>query len=240
MTPFNNNDNFSHFRRYLLVISSVLAVFGGSDIRVELAPVVGNASLVGRVWALYALVWLFSLYAFFGFVVYFYTERLTGFSVFLSDAKREGVRHYLHHLGRRSGWAAQRTEARGEVSVWPMDIEVEIYKHFEPEAQSRGYGSERPAQNVVEQGFVRINRFLWSMLVVRSLSARLLFGPTFFQYVLPPLWLVAAVLLANNSGWTGSLESVWASAWNESTQAPRRPDVLQPTMCEWKVEDRKH
>lgn len=157
----------------------------------------------------------------------------------MSDVKREGVRRYLHRLGQRNGWLAQRTEPSEEVSVWPMDIEVEIYKHFESEHLVRDAG--RPAQKVMEQGYVRINRPVWALLVLRSIVLRLAFGPTFFQYVLPVVWAVAAVLIANTSGWTGSIHSVWMSATaDDASRAARKPiEVLQSTMCEWRLPERK-
>lgn len=239
MNPSEIPDNFSQFRRRLLWASTLLAILGGANIRFERVPLVNQALPDARIWVLYAALWLFWLYAAVGLAVYFQVERRAAFGALMADVKREGVRRYLHRLGQRHGWLAQRTEPRDEVSVWPMDIEVEIYKHFESEHRMRGGG--QPAQKVVEQGFVRINRPVWALLVLRSIVFRLAFGPTFFQYALPLLWACVAMLIANTSGWTGSIPAVWEAAAGEDTAlaARKQIEVLQSTMCEWHIPERK-
>ncbi|QHJ00923.1 hypothetical protein GT347_24785 [Xylophilus rhododendri] len=227
-------DSFNRQRRNLLTASTALALIGGAELRIEQLPIWDNAFNADKVWVLYLVIWAVCFYCLLGFVVHLLSERSTRLGGILEDAKRSGVRQYLHRLGQKRGGRAEHTETPDPVSVWPMDIEVEIHKHFEAERLRGTQGEGGPAV-LVERDIVQINRPLWAALVLRGVLLRLGSGTVFLEYVLPLLWFLLALCIANGTDWPGAFHQIWQQAFSDS-EVVRQADALSglsQTLCVW-------
>jgi len=225
-------DRFDLQRRNFLIVSSSLLFLAMADVRLERLGFWDQALAAQDAWVVYAAVWVVCLYCCYGFVVQFLADRGAALAESVGDTKRASVRQYLHDLGEKSGPAARHTEPPDDISVWPMDIEVEIFKHFEADNPD-GAGRGRPWQASIEQGFVRINRAVWAFLVLRGLLMRFLLGREFFDYLLPVLWFLVAVGVAASGDWPGAPGAILKAARGEGSAALGAVTTFQQTVCDW-------
>ncbi|WPB54970.1 hypothetical protein [Xylophilus sp. GOD-11R] len=233
------DDSFSRQRRNLLLASTVLAVASGADIRVEQLPLWSAVPAAASMWAFYLVMWSICLYFFFGFGVHFFVRRFRDFAAAFAEARRLGVEPYLHRLGQQRGGSARHTETPEPISVWPLDIDVEIHKHFDAnQISDEGQGPPSEAV-VVERDYVRVNRAVWALLVVRATLAKLASGVCFFEYVLPLVWFAVAIGIANAGDWPGSWPAIWHDALADTPSFQTSIDggpagaLFRQTLCVW-------